>query len=117
MPSTYNLPWAATAPFPDLDNLKIFMPTAFSPNDDGVNDTFGVFANSSELTIISLRVFDRWGEQVFSARDLSSEEADTRWDGSSRGKPAAEGLYVYVVNVVLKNGREQTKFGEVQLVR
>lgn len=101
----------------DLDNLKIFMPTAFSPNDDGVNDTFGVFANSSELTIISLRVFDRWGEQVFSARDLSSEEATTRWDGSSRGKPAPEGLYVYVVNVVLKNGREQTKFGEVQLVR
>lgn len=101
----------------DIDYLKVYMPTAFSPNDDGVNDTFGLFANSSELTIVSLRVFDRWGEQVFSARDLSSEERTTHWDGTSRGKPAPEGLYVYVVNVVLKNGREQTRYGEVQLVR
>lgn len=101
----------------DLDFLKVYLPTAFSPNDDGVNDSFGLFANSSELTIVSLRVFDRWGEQVFSTRDLSSEEDSTRWDGTARGKPAPEGVYVYVVNVVLKNGREQMRYGEVQLVR
>lgn len=101
----------------DLDFLKIFMPTAFSPNDDGINDTFGVLANSPDLQIVSLKVFDRWGEQVFNAKDLSSESPITRWDGSVRGKPASEGVYVYVVNVVLKNGREQSRYGEVQLIR
>jgi gliding motility-associated-like protein len=100
-----------------VPDYGVFVPNTFSPNNDGINDTFGVLANSPDLQIVSLKVFDRWGGQVFSAKDLSSESPITRWDGSIRGKPASEGVYVYVVNVVLKNGREQSRYGEVQLIR
>jgi gliding motility-associated-like protein len=101
----------------NLDFLKVYMPTAFSPNDDGINDTFGVFANSPDLQIISIKVFDRWGEQVFVAKNSSNENPVSHWDGNKRGQPAPAGIYVYVVNVLLKGGREQMRYGEVELVR
>lgn len=91
---------------------QFYVPTAFSPNGDGVNDDFLVFPGGNVEEILALRVFDRWGSLVWEFR------ADTPgWDGKVRGQPAANGAYVYSGRLRLFGGQEVDFRGEVVLVR
>ena len=68
----------------------LYVPDIFTPNDDGINDTFvplPIFTSTYQLLI-----FNRWGEIVFESND-----PDTRWDGSVRGKTIAPAVYTYQV--------------------
>lgn len=91
-----------------------YVPTAFSPNGDGVNDDFGVFA--FDATALQLEVFDRWGGLVF-----SSTVDQPRWDGLIDGVLAPAGTYVYqlMVTGVEVNGSpfQRAEQGTVVLVR
>ncbi len=76
--------------------LHVYAPTGFSPNEDGYNDHFTLFADAREITrIVSLRIFDRWGELVFEGRDLEPGNLDQGWDGKLKGKPCPTGQYVF----------------------
>lgn len=66
-------------------------PNAFSPNGDGVNDEFVVEAKPADK-IEGLRVFDRWGQEVFAGKT-----GLLRWDGRWNGQPAPVGVYYWVV--------------------
>ncbi len=85
---------------------KIYVPNAFSPNFDGTNDYFGVFG--FYILNMKLTVFDRWGGVYF-----ESSDPDNRWDGTLNGEPAAEGVYVWQLQI---EGYEEdgTIFSEVQ---
>ena len=101
-----------------IDERRVFVPTAFSPNDDGINDRFTVFGDRPGAErIVSLRVFDRWGGQVFEARDLDVNEIGQGWDGRVDGQPAAPGTYFYVTTVRFLNGVAQEYRGAVTLLR
>ncbi|MFK7924334.1 MAG: gliding motility-associated C-terminal domain-containing protein, partial [Bacteroidia bacterium] len=77
---------------PDGD---IFIPNAFSPNDDGHNDVF--FVSGEGMRTFELQIFNRWGELLAQSNDPSY-----RWDGRSRqGFAVPEGVYVYRVQAVL----------------
>lgn len=93
---------------------KFYVPSAFSPNADGINDKFAVFA--VDFTSISLAVYDRWGGQVFQSTDAVPE-----WDGRVDGEPVANGTYMYVavVDGTGFNGNVLTRTvsGTVVLVR
>jgi len=93
---------------------RFYVPSAFSPNGDGVNDCFAVFAVDFEA--VSLRVFDRWGGLVF---ESSADRPD--WDGRVGEEPAATGTYLYQVSVegVGEDGaaRTQVQSGSLMLVR
>ncbi len=69
-------------------HCPVYLPNAFSPNDDGINDQLEVF---SDCTLFKLEtaVFNRWGDQVFSSNGI-----DVFWDGSFHNQPAAAGIYV-----------------------
>jgi gliding motility-associated-like protein len=68
--------------------VSIYIPSAFTPNGDGMNDTFGVKGEGiSDFHII---VYDRWGEVIF-----ESTSARKQWDGKYKGKPVEQGTYVY----------------------
>jgi len=69
---------------------ELFIPTAFSPNGDGVNDVFRIRTDCLEA--YHLMVFDRWGELVFETADLSSS-----WDGRYHARPMDAGVYIYVL--------------------
>lgn len=70
---------------------KVLFPTAFSPNNDGVNDTFGP---TTPCTIVfNMMIYNSWGEMVFSTKD-----AQKGWDGTLGGKPAPSGKYSYTAN-------------------
>ncbi len=98
------------------ENL-VYLPGAFSPNGDGVNDCFkGYFAPDIDITSFELLVFDRWGSLVFNGC-----EKETCWDGSYRGKPLDSMIYVYWLNMTATDcgGKEQEVFlkDEILLVR
>ncbi len=88
----------------------VFIPNAFSPNNDGHNDDLGIYGNCINEAIF--RVFDRWGELVFETRDI-----EARWDGKYKGYPVSAGVFVYQLTAKLKNGDKVTKTGNITVVR
>jgi gliding motility-associated-like protein len=90
----------------------IFVPTVFSPNDDQQNDVFEVFPQA-QFKLISMSVFDRWGELVFNSTDSSKT-----WDGKFKGQACAEGTYIYVVKYMdIKTTQIETISGDINLIR
>ncbi|HBG70863.1 MAG: hypothetical protein A2W93_08955 [Bacteroidetes bacterium GWF2_43_63] len=102
----------------DCEN-PVFVPNIFSPNNDGQNDVLYVRSSYvQELT--AFRIFNRWGEEVFSCRTstpLSVTSFECGWDGTCRGEPAPQAVYTYYVEAVLLNGETVVKRGNVTLVR
>lgn len=96
-------------------SARLFVPNAFSPNDDGINDRFSIFTDDAVSLLRTFRIFDRWGNLVYEAAD--SNPATAGWDGNIRGKPAAAGVYTYFVEVEMVNGFMAQRSGEVVLVR
>lgn len=95
----------------------IFAPSAFSPNGDGVNDRFMIFTNSSVAKINYFRVFDRWGNLLYEARDFLPNDSTIGWDGNFQGKEMPAGSYVYAYTYEKIDGQEELMQGEVLLVR
>ena len=90
--------------------VRVFLPEAFSPNGDRVNDVYtvkGRFIASLEMVI-----YDRWGATVF-----VSDRLENGWDGTLGGQPAPAGAYVCLVRVTDQTGRRTTQRGGVLLIR
>lgn len=96
---------------------SIYLPNAFSPDNDGINDTFVLYANSRVSNIHSAAVYDRWGTLLLNLQDLSPTEATELWDGNFRGSPAPTGVYVYVLELEYQGGRKEVIKGDVTLLR
>lgn len=97
----------------------IFIPNAFSPNYDGINDTFCPFGGFGVVSIQSMQVFDRWGGLVYSKREAFDPKAEPKagWDGTAQGKPVDPGTYLYTMNVEFIDGEVILYSGEVNLMR
>ncbi|MEY4594525.1 MAG: hypothetical protein RIQ47_935 [Bacteroidota bacterium] len=88
--------------------LRLYIPNAFTPNGDGMNDVFGV--KGEGIQDFELLVYDRWGEVIFESTDPVKQ-----WDGSYKGQPVQEGTYVY--QVFTKDFGRRSRTGSVTLVR
>jgi gliding motility-associated-like protein len=91
-------------------NGNVFVPTAFSPNGDGQNETECIMGNCIET--LNFFIYDRWGEKVFETTDQKF-----CWDGVFRGKQMDSGIFVYYLKATFTNGKEITKKGNISLVR
>lgn len=97
---------------------QVYIPDAFSPNGDGINDYFTLFAEQPRVqTILSLRIYDRWGGLVFSRQNLLPGDPLQGWDGRFRNQPVDEGVYLYQLQVEFIDGQVREYNGEVALVR
>ena len=95
----------------------VFIPTAFSPNGDLVNDLLVPEGGPEVERILEFRVFDRWGEQMFSASDFAAGDREFGWDGHHRGRVMNPGVFVAYVRARFIDGRERVFTGDVTLVR
>jgi gliding motility-associated-like protein len=87
---------------------KIFVPTAFTPDNNGKNDVWNIpDINAYEDCIV--QVFNRWGQCVFSSKGYQ-----TPWNGNYKGIPLDTGVYVWLID--LKNGKKIMK-GTVTIIR
>ncbi|MCO6481040.1 MAG: gliding motility-associated C-terminal domain-containing protein [Phaeodactylibacter sp.] len=100
-----------------LETYGAYFPNAFSPNEDGRNDTFTIYAGEDIQEVLRLQVFNRWGSLVFDAEGLTPGAPGSGWDGTANGKAAEPGLYVYQATILTTDGREHLIKGEVALVR
>lgn len=97
------------------DSIKVsldceaMLPTAFSPNGDGINDKFTIVTSGDELVVF--RIFNRWGTEIFSTTD-----ANISWDGYYRSRPQPSGVYVYDIEYKCDGG-PGAKRGNFTLLR
>ncbi len=89
---------------------RIFIPSAFSPNGDGVNDFFKIFGQSVHIS--HLQIFDRWGNMILSKHDFDISD-DDGWDGFHDGKKLPSGIYLWKCQVRFSDNSEKTYAGEV----
>jgi gliding motility-associated-like protein len=88
----------------------VFVPNAFSPNGDRLNDM--LYVRGKVLERIEFSVYDRWGEKVFETKDK-----DMGWDGTFRGQPCEPGIYVYYLDAYCIGGEHYFLKGNVTLIR
>jgi gliding motility-associated-like protein len=90
---------------------RMFIPSAFSPNNDGINDVFNI-QNFSYQKLMDFSIYGRWGQRVF-----FSFNGMSGWDGTFKGEPADIGTYYYFIRLASNDGKVQTIKGEVILLR
>ena len=94
---------------------SFFIPNAFTPNGDGLNDVFGAIPRLDYVNQYRISIYNRWGQLIFDTSDLNQG-----WDGSYQGKPCPLGVYVYrIVYQDFGMGTQENKVmeGTVMLVR
>ena len=97
----------------DLECGELFVPNAFSPNNDQSNDVFRVKINPVCVKEMLLVVYDRWGEKMIEITDPS-----VSWDGSYQGKTLDNAVFVYYLSITLINSTEVIKkSGNVSLLK
>jgi gliding motility-associated-like protein len=98
------------------DDTKIFIPNAFTPNNDGRNDVFLI--NGQGVRIIkSLRIYNRWGEMILGKKNFYPNDNASAWNGRFKGLDAPAGVYVYFAEMECEAGRVFMRKGTVTLVR
>ncbi|HEY3387293.1 MAG TPA: gliding motility-associated C-terminal domain-containing protein, partial [Saprospiraceae bacterium] len=93
-----------------------YAPNIFSPNDDGINDYFTIYGRSNLTNITSLRIFDRWGNQVFEKYDLAPGIPQSGWDGKFNGEFVQSGVYLFMSELMYEDIPE-TFVGSITLIR
>ncbi|TAL56741.1 MAG: T9SS type B sorting domain-containing protein [Bacteroidetes bacterium] len=92
---------------------QLFVPDAFSPNNDTKNDVLGVYyPNPSCIREFVLIIYDRWGEKVFEADQITA-----LWDGTYKGKLMNAAVFVYYMKVTFITGNETVRKGNISLIR
>ena len=97
---------------PDAVPNELFMPDAFSPNDDGVNDFFPENKYSNLSSPYNLKIYNRWGEQVYEC-----EASNINWDGLYKTQLAPQDVYVFLVRYTGCDGKERIIRGTFNLLR
>ncbi|MEM1325055.1 MAG: gliding motility-associated C-terminal domain-containing protein [Bacteroidota bacterium] len=97
-------------------NCPIYVPNAFSPNDDQENDFFYLQSDPEfRGQLKSIAIYDRWGNQLLAEENISL--ADFRWDGTVNNSALEKGIYIYHILVEYEDGSIEQLMGEVNLIK
>jgi gliding motility-associated-like protein len=96
---------------------RIFVPSGFTPNKDGLNETFYVLGGSEILQIPLFSIYNRWGEKLFEQKNLPANKSELGWDSTYKGKQVPQGVYIWVAQVEYIDNRIFTYKGTITLIR
>ena len=96
----------------DLD-ANLYIPNAFSPNGDGINDVFSLYPRFGLIKAVSFQIYDRWGEFIFESDPMEASTSPIFWDGNQH----QSGVYLCVVKVILSDDSEEVVGKDVTLLR
>jgi gliding motility-associated-like protein len=96
----------------DVKCCLAILPNAFSPNNDGINDKFGILNPDDFLSVSKFEIYDRWGALLFSTTDKTKS-----WDGTYNGVVQPIGVYMYFVSINCSRGRTSQLKGNLTLIR
>ena len=89
----------------------VFVPNAFTPNGDGLNDVFSIYA-AGTYKLKKLTICNRWGKQIYTSTDV-----DFSWNGTWKNKDQPHDVYVYYLELEKQKGKKVIKKGTVLLIR
>jgi gliding motility-associated-like protein len=91
---------------------QFYVPNAFTPNGNGINDVWEVFGNKKVWKYIEVEIYDRWGEKIFQSNDLNMY-----WDGKYKGNLVEPGVYVYTLKLTFIDGYTVSNKGSITVIR
>jgi gliding motility-associated-like protein len=101
-----------------VETPRAWVPNAFSPNGDQINDHIYIHSSDPDVTQIHFfKIFDRWGNQVFGYNDGVPNQPAHGWDGSFQGEKCNPGVYTYVAEIEWINGEKWILRGDATLIR
>ncbi|WP_273446857.1 gliding motility-associated C-terminal domain-containing protein [Neolewinella agarilytica] len=101
-----------------IKERKVYLPTAFSPDGDGVNDQFTIFGAVPNVSaVLRLEIFDRWGGSVFLQENQLPNDPAGGWDGTINGEDAPAGAYYFTAELLFVDGESLPYQGTFVLVR
>ncbi len=98
-------------------NRDIFAPNIFSPSASGEDQTFSVLGGAQISKILSLTIFDRWGNVVFEATNLDKNTTAQGWAGTIDGQEASPAVYVWVAEVEYLDFHTEKHVGDIMLAK
>jgi gliding motility-associated-like protein len=98
------------------NNENLFIPNTFSPNGDGNNEVFYPRGRGI-LNVKSLRIYSRWGQEVYWRYNFMANDRSAGWDGTFKGQKLPSDVYVYMIDVICENNTVVTLKGDIMLVR
>ena len=97
---------------------NVYIPNAFTPNNDGINDVFMIFADPRSVVKVNvLQIYDRWGEQLYELLDFPPNDPAFGWDGSLRGELLNPAVFVYWTEIEFVDGKKILYKGDITLIR
>jgi gliding motility-associated-like protein len=96
-------------------SAQVFVPNAFTPDGDGLNDILMV--RGKGIFVKTFRIFNRWGELIFERTNFNPNDPKFGWDGKIRGIPATPDVFVYTAEVVCDNDVMYTYKGNTTLLK
>jgi gliding motility-associated-like protein len=101
-----------------IEKGKYFIANIFSPNGDEVNDVIGISATPGIKRVNRWIIFDRWGDAVYGKLDFDPFDPAVKWDGrTSTGEFANPGVFPYIIEYQLINGKTELRHGNITLIR
>ena len=91
--------------------FPVYMPTAFTPNNDGLNDVY-LYPALNKNRFVSVKIYNRYGQEIFNSVDPRKG-----WNGKFKDKDQPVGTYVYVIQVLTLDGRKILKKGSFVLLK
>ncbi len=99
------------------DNLW-FAPNVFSPNGDGFNDYFTMQGGNFVKQISNLKIYDRWGGQVFQSNGVVfPARDDAGWNGKFQDRDVSPGVYIFIADVLFTDGHTENAAGDFTLIK
>ena len=121
---TYTVTLAVASEFGCVDTIRkkvvieplisFFVANSFTPNGDGLNDVFVTYGEGIDVSTFQMRIFDRWGQEVFFSPDINRG-----WDGryGNQDKVCPFGVYTYMINFLDVKGNYHKYTGTIDLYR
>ncbi len=98
------------------DCQSLYVPNAFSPNNDGINDVFQPYSDGDVQEIKTFDIYDRWGNHLFHKEGIVNDLADFGWDGFFREKAMQPAVYTWALVVLFRDGEEKVFLGDVTII-
>jgi gliding motility-associated-like protein len=89
---------------------NVFIPNAFSPNGDGLNDQ--LCFRGDWIVSFHIAIFSRWGEKVYESNDINE-----CWDGTFKGRKCQSGVYMYTCDIECEAHQNVSFKGDITIVK